>query len=134
MKANHHIEFLSSLNGQKVERFGNSQIKRQLEMVNTQTSQMAIAYQNSSALVPEKEDIFSQKSNQFLPQISGSKRNLNLIDGPNNNVYFSAQTKKNKANSKGVKMYSGGLTNQIQYASDMIKDTAILQNKLQTQS
>ena len=28
MKANHHIEFLSSLNGQKVERFGNSEIKR----------------------------------------------------------------------------------------------------------
>ena len=33
MKANQHIEFLSQLTGQKIERFGDQAIKRQLELV-----------------------------------------------------------------------------------------------------
>ena len=53
------------------------------------------------------------------------------MDGPSN-VYFSAQAKKGKM-AKGKNMFAPNL-NQIQYASDMIKDTALLQSKLQTQN
>lgn len=33
LKANQHIEFLSQLTGSKIERFGNQEIKRQLDLV-----------------------------------------------------------------------------------------------------
>ena len=40
MKANQHIEFLSNLTGQKIERFGNDDIKRQLMLVQGQSPAM----------------------------------------------------------------------------------------------
>lgn len=90
MKANHHIEFLSNLTGQKTERFGTQKMKNQLEMGANQNSsnvlikpivynQNVIAYMNNN----NNNSSTNDNSSSFLPQIdqksdnSLAKANLN---------------------------------------------------------
>lgn len=80
MKANQHIEFLSQLTGQKIERFGDQAIKRQLELVSGSGNQhnassSNILYQptvyNQNVVIHQNEELQRKSSQSFLPKING---------------------------------------------------------------
>ena len=84
---------------------------------------------NQNVVIHQNEELQRKSSQSFLPKINGqSQRKVSEMGS-----YYKAKSPHSKYGGQ-KNSTTGGFGGQIQYANEVFKDTAVLQEKLQKQT